>query len=269
MKTVRCLTLVLFAASAAYGQTFDPGCPLPSRLDAIKAQHDIDDHCARDGKPSATNAKHLESAAKNNFCASGTPALVTIKSFKALQKKSDNLPGSLTNLADRAVLHDLYTNSAGEKLGEGTLVRFAGYILDAHYSNVSNGEAVNCGHAGNEWNDVHIVIGADPNESNFCNSVTAEMSPHFRPEIWTPDDLDNLKGTMVRFTGQLFFDSAHAPCRLRSNGTWKKSSPARLSVWEIHPVYSLDVCDAASCSADSENGWIPFEQFVGAVMPPG
>ena len=34
---------------------------------------------------------------------------------------------------------------------------------------------------------------------------------------------------------------------------------------EIHPVYALDVCDADSCAADREDGWITFEEFIGAM----
>jgi hypothetical protein len=41
----------------------------------------------------------------------------------------------------------------------------------------------------------------------------------------------------VRLKGQLFFDASHVPCR-----PGKPVNPARSSVWEIHPIYSVDVC---------------------------
>jgi hypothetical protein len=53
---------------------------------------------------------------------------------------------------------------------------------------------------------------------------------------------------------------------MQANGTFKKASPARLSVWEIHPVYSLDVCEESSCAADKDAGWVPFETYIGGLM---
>jgi hypothetical protein len=93
-----------------------------------------------------------------------------------------------------------------------------------------------------------------------CESIAAEIIPHFRPDRWTP--LAALNGTNaqtmiqearldrpVRFTGQLMFDASHAPC---TNGTPPSNAPARSSSWEVHPVYAIDVCksaDVAACSA--------------------
>jgi hypothetical protein len=48
-----------------------------------------------------------------------------------------------TNLPeDRAAPRNIYTTSNGDRVGEGSLVRFAGFVLDAHYSNVSKDESV-------------------------------------------------------------------------------------------------------------------------------
>jgi hypothetical protein len=41
---------------------------------------------------------------------------------------------------------------------------------------------------------------------------------------------------MVRLTGPLFYDASHDPCT-----PTKKSSPARRSIWEIHPLYGIEV----------------------------
>lgn len=254
----------LFAFSVS--AQFDPGCPFPPRYEAIKEKHDIDDQCKREGPNSSSAAKKAESSEKNNFCATGTPVVVDVDAFKALQKKVDSKPKGFGKGEDRSELEDLITSNSGKKAGEGTLVRFTGYIVEAHYSNLGKGESVNCKHGGQEWNDIHIVIASKPTEKNMCRTVTAEMVPHFRPEVFTPDNLDMLEGIKVRFTGSMFFDSAHTPCRLLADGSFKKASPARISVWEIHPVYALDVCDAASCVADKAAGWIPFEEYVGGLM---
>jgi hypothetical protein len=41
--------------------------------------------------------------------------------------------------------------------------------------------------------------------------------------------------------------------------------PARRSIWEIHPVYYIDVCkntSLASCKANDETKLTPFEEWV-------
>jgi len=66
----------------------------------------------------------------------------------------------------------LSTAVSGTTLGEGTLVRFVTFILDAHYSNVGKkkppkkpGELVNCNNPDKESNDIHYagttVVGND------------------------------------------------------------------------------------------------------------
>src|ERR1051325_1642875 len=167
----------LFAIPAS-AQKFKPGCDLPRRLADIAESHEIDDICAIDGPSNSSKAKKAESAAKNNFCATGDPVTITVATFKALQRKVDAGGKGFGKGEDRSELHDLHTTTDGDKVGEETLVRFAGFILDAHPSNVGKGEKVNCTRGGRDFNDIHIVIASDPKEKNMCNTVTAEMSPH-------------------------------------------------------------------------------------------
>jgi hypothetical protein len=76
---------------------------------------------------------------------------------------------------------------------------------------VKKGELVNCKITGAESKDVHIELVKMASEDDACNSVTAEMSPHLRPESWT--DLPGLAiKRPVRITGPLFFDGSHRPC---------------------------------------------------------
>jgi hypothetical protein len=66
----------------------------------------------------------------------------------------------------------------------------------------------------------------------------------------------------MRFTGQLMFDAEHKPCR----GA-KAENPKRQSVWEVHPVYAIDVCTAEKpeqCDAASEKLWMPLDQWLSA-----
>ena len=98
----------------------------------------------------------------------------------------------------------------------------------------------------------------DNKDTNECNSTTAEMSPHYRPPGWTPDRLTKL-GKPVRIRGQLFYDNSHKPCT-----PGHTPNPHRVSLWEIHPVYSIDVCkssDIDECRKNSNNDaeWAPVQ----------
>jgi len=115
-------------------------------------------------------------------------------------------------------------------------------------------------------NDIHLDLNASLAEEQ-CQSVSAEMSPHFRPDSWfrlagtgsvkkreTP-----LGSNPVRIRGPLFFDASHVPC-----APDKEANPARLSLWEIHPVYAIDVCSEttiAACRIDDESLWTPLNEF--------
>lgn len=86
--------------------------------------------------------------------------------------------------SNRDMLHDLHTTTEGDTIGEGSVVMVAAFIADAHYSNVSSGETVNCNLTGRNNNDMHIELVQDRGESDTCKSITAEITPHFRPDIW-------------------------------------------------------------------------------------
>lgn len=165
---------------------------------------------------------------------------------------------------DRSVLAKLATTSAGT-IGEGTKVRLAAFVIDAHYSNVSHGESVNCATPGPENNDIHIVLGETSHEDDTCTSVTAEMSPHFRPDVWTPDNLNSHAATRkFRFTGQLFFDASHRPCI-----PGHRQSPPRRSLFEIHPVYAVDVCRtvnprSSECDVNDDAAWMSLDEWLGS-----
>lgn len=206
----------------------------------------IDDHCGIEGGGSDP-ATQAESKAKNNFwAASQPPRVITYQELVGLQSRSANIP---KRLPDRTML---------SKLGEGEYVSYVAFIKDAHYSDVGAGEAVNCNLPGNATNDIHIVLLKDPNDDE-CLSTTAEMSPHYRPPDWTPENLLKASaGHPVRVQGQLFFDGSHTPC----SGT-SRPNPKRASLWEIHPVYSVDVCTQTTI-AECQSGtaeWTSLSDF--------
>jgi hypothetical protein len=207
---------------------FNPGCGMPFKSDPIP---DIDNQCSIDGA-GKTEEKIVESRAKNDFCAeTSDPIAIDYQTFVDLQKGT-----SFRGSADRSPLASILSRN-GVTIGEGKFVEYAGFVLHAQYSNRSKGEAVNCNIPGEDTNDIHIQMVADPSDDDACDSVTAEMSPHFRPDAWTPDKLNSLQDHLIRIRGPLFFDGSHTPCH-----DGKRPNPQRISVWEIHPVYSVDVC---------------------------
>ena len=206
--------------------TFSPVCTLPFAGVRNPAS---DDHCGIAGG-SSDPAKQAESTAKNNFCApTHDPDVLTYQKLIDLQTQSAGIP---KELEDRKV---------AENLGEGNYVSYVAIIKNAHYSDTTGGEAVNCNMSGNAPNDIHIVLMSDPNDTDECDSTTAEMSPHYRPANWTPAKL-NAIGKPVRLKGQLFFDNSHTPCTKGGS----RPNPKRASLWEIHPVYSIEVCKSSN-----------------------
>jgi len=225
--------------------TFNPECTLPF---AGVRNPPIDDNCGIAGG-SLNPAKQAESVAKNNFCAATqSPRVITYQELISLQNQSANVA---KNLADRTMLG---------KMGEGQYVSYVAFIKDAHYADVAYGEPVNCNLPGIGTNDIHIVLMKDAEDNDECHSTTAEMSPHYRPPEWIPGNLVTAsKGHPVRVQGQLFFDGNHTPC----SGT-SRSIPKRASLWEIHPVYSVDVCSKttiAECQSGSSAEWTPLSKF--------
>ena len=223
--------------------SFQPVCTLP--FDGVP-NPDIDDVCGIEGG-SLNVAKQAESRAKNNFCATSRGVRpINYEDLVELQGGSTGIP---KDLPDRSRL---------ESMGEGDYVSYIAFIKQAHYSDVGNGEAVNCNIPGNSTNDIHIVLMKDPDDKDECDSTTAEMSPHYRPAEWTPENLNALTDRPVRIQGQLFYDGSHTPCTQHS-----RPNPKRISLWEIHPVYSVDVCseDTIEDCSTGKAQWTPLSEY--------
>lgn len=245
---------------APSGEGFADACILP--FSSIEQHHPIDDSCSVTGNASTQPAAD-QNTAKNNFCATGTPATITFDQLRQLQADAAAAGSGITFGGesqlprDRTVLRNL--SAGGSQFSEGEVVRIAAFVINAHGSNLKGGESVNCNQDGAESNDIHIVLGENGPNDDQCTSVTAEMSPHARPLVWTPDAMNTHNAHLFRFTGQLFFDASHKPC---SGG---KGSPARSSLWEIHPVYAVDICmdTRNNCAVNSDQNWISLAEEEG------
>lgn len=266
--------------ASAMGQintSFETGCgPLPFQDIAVEHKG-VDDACGIEGVAAATDiGNQQQNRLKNNFCLKGKPVVIATTDLLTLQKKIDALDdfsyGSAKSVPkDRSPLQGVIS-VGGKKIGEGTLVTLVGYMIDPHYSDVGKGEGVNCKQKGKVKNDIHYSISRSwhdidnldkkQKQLQLCNMVTGEISPHFRPESWEADNLNELDRIPVRLTGQLFFDASHTPCRVG-----KPVNPARASVFELHPTYAIDVCKAKTntkCRANVNSDWITMDAWVAA-----
>jgi hypothetical protein len=249
--------------AAIHGSEFHPACDVP--FGTIAQVRDIDNNCGVKG--AGSDKSQLQNAVKNNFCAPGPPVTYNRQLGDRLNTAVDAIDpplkwGSANSIPeDRSPLQNLIT-VAGQKVGEGSLVRSVLYFMDANFSNVSNGEKVNCDITGKENNDIHAYFALTEDEDDKCNSINAEITPHFRPDAWAEIvDLKIDPKRPMRVTGQLMLDASHKPC----NGT-HRSSPARFSSWEIHPVYNLEVCRFKSrtkCRVSNDSDWMALDDWIG------
>ena len=235
---------------------FAPSCTLPFQDVALRHPIDLSDQSCGMSGDSSSESLRLQNLVKNNFCAGTDFRDVSPADFVTLQQQADARvrSGSPMELPrDRGELRNL-----NKGMGEGSAVRFTGYVMDAHYSDVSMGESVNCRVPGIEANDIHVKLVSKVDEVDACQSITAEISPHMRPGKWEVSNLEPLaqQKVLVRIGGQLMHDASHRPY---SGGY--RGMPQRLSSWEIHPVYSIEICPTAQQGACPEGKWV-------ALAPP-
>lgn len=277
MNSARSSVLVLFLSVsggllAQPSHKFVPGCPLPASMVDIAESHSIDKTCSIRGF-STVAAKVAESRVKNNFCAPGPAVDISYDVFKELQQAVEAAHVPLDDREHPARPTGTFSTSSGT-LGEGKQVRFAAFVMKAKYSNTRKqkdghvGENVNCNKPTGANNDMHIVL-IPAQDSDEEESVTAEAIPHERPSDWSPTNINQFHDHLFRFTGQLFLDSSHKVC---TPADGKTCGPKRISVWEIHPVYGIEICTSkkvGKCKPDQDDGWEPFDQFLGGSEPGG
>src|SRR5262249_55673853 len=135
---------------------------------------------------------------------------------------------------------------------------------DAHYSPCSRcaaigrwgpGQSMSLSPSGRHFGrDVH------PHRHSAIKDV---KDSHFRPEIYEAKFLFAVakRRLPVKIAGQLFFDASHRPC----DGDTPRDSSVHGTLWEIHPIYSIDVCKhstLAQCPAHDSSVWQPLEQWL-------
>jgi len=97
------------------------------------------------------------------------------------------------------------------------------------------------------------------------NSVVSEMTPYTRTTRhpnWTIDRVQALQGKQVKVVGQLMTDNDHYNANDDCGFTGARASCWRSTIWEIHPVVKLFVCNVSSgCDASSpDSAWTDLDQ---------
>ncbi len=247
--------------------------------------HAIDNTCGNSGD-ATTAGDQAQDRQKNNLCAKNPARMITIKDLTALQKAVDATgvdygsehahPAHAGPPADRSTLFAKLPSGSAK---EGGLVSFIGYIVEAK---PGSSETVDCHCTEPDAIDVHIAV-ADhllnlqekpanaskqqehaitvSNDAALCtNSFVAETIPHKRPAALELKAIEPLRDKkIVKITGQLFFDGSHRPCHGTTPGS---GDPSRVTVFEIHPVYDIEVCSHSTmnqCTSNSNN-WKPVLQ---------
>jgi hypothetical protein len=267
-------TLLAPGASSLAQPAFPDRCPdqTPLPFASIAVPHPIDRICGPTGKRTSPPNVQLQNRVKNNFCSRNGPEVVTPQTLVDLQSNTHLPFGHEREPRDRRMLRDL---------GEGKVVRIKAYLIEAHHADVGTGESVNCDGKTEDQNDIHISLGALPH-TRECEGVTAEISPHYRPLSWNEIghfEIFNrstqrysvnhalaarLQSHPYRITGQLFFDASHDPCPCGAT----RCGPSRASLWEIHPVYDIEVCRTGTrCNESIDADWIAFDQWW-KFLPP-
>jgi len=274
------IAVIVAPLSLAHSQgAFPSKCPDGASLPfaKIEVSHPIDSSCSRlTGDPSVGDPSHLQNAVKNNFCATPlTPETYNLQQLVKLQADAVEKHVSF------GFEHEPTSRDVVHSLGEGTLIRVKASLIEAHFADVPDGESVNCYKPNNEDNDIHIALGLST-DTEECSSVSAEISPHYRPETWSsigdfetqkskkyipnPAIASRLQAATYRITGQLFFDGSHKPCTCditKCNG-----NPRRATNWEIHPVYNIEVCRAGTaCDENDDNDWLAFDTWWKHLSP--
>jgi hypothetical protein len=259
------------ALGGAPPDKFIPGCPIPWD----NAKHwEVSRRCPASGDADLANVGAVaEGQTKNFLCAQGPVVDLSLAHFKNLQQfaeakaAAEGFPlsrGRSSYIRDRTTLKSVAI-LGGKTIGEGTVVRLVGYILSALTMNKTpsaSGESVNCHLTGAEFNDIHIDVGPHPGV-DACEGIVVEMIPHFRPITWTDENVRAITRP-VRIIGQLFLDNRH---RIRKCNEVIKGEPKRMSLWEIHPVYALDVCkqaDLAWCDPKIDSRWVSLDTLAGS-----
>jgi hypothetical protein len=202
----------------------------------------------------------MRNEAKRHLPSGDTPVTLQLDDFAQLQKDVDDATGKDAATVKskfaptRDVLRNLKVN--GKTLSEGDLVQLPATMTVARDE---HDESVNC--EGNDGADIHINVGpADPPRSEY-RGIVVEMIPQLpRPTGWDAATLVGLQGHQVLVVGGLTYDNEHFVNKDPNHP--KTGQPARISLWEIHPITAFFVCPKDSCDPGDRKAWVTLTDFA-------
>ncbi len=186
----------------------------------------------------------------------GEATMLSFETFSQLQSEAVQLvdQGLPISPADRNQIKSIATSDG--TVGEGSRVRLRAF-LSGGKPHANTGESVNCNLKGEVNNDIHISVSESKNASEF-EGVVVEMIPQDRPARWTSANVATLRGKLLLIEGSLSYDNLHFANGDGANPVPRQ--PKRFSLWEIHPVLSVKVCQnaAADCDPNRAADWKDF-----------
>jgi len=123
-----------------------------------------------------------------------------------------------------------------------------GATFEGYVAGVLEGgsESVNCHTNSEAYKDTHIELALNPNETDKSKYIVVEVTPQVRQREsaagrdWSTGTLKKeLLGHKVKITGWLLFDAEHVGNAINTNPDGSRIW--RATVWEIHPITSIEV----------------------------
>ena len=207
---------------------------------------------------SKTSDDGLRNQAKRHLPAGNQPVTLEVVDFKTLQDDANQITGvdaakTKTKFTVTTRLHLQHLNTAHGTVSEGDLVQVDGFVTKAH---PEGSESVNCAAA--DGTDVHISIGPTDLATEF-DGIVAEMIPQTlkkQPGWHDANVLNGIHAAKLRVlaVGGLTYDNEHFVNADERHP--KHGQPARLSLWEIHPITAFFVCESGNCDPAQHSQWI-------------
>lgn len=191
------------------------------------------------------------------------PTLLTFEDFGRLQHETDHLnvpQGEVLSPSDRNKLKNI---SIGHTtLSEGTYVTLVGFIAADRTVSCGSKESVNCKNTNGAngpctKTDIHVPLVPAATDDQVASVVVEPIPQMDKAPLWTPAALMDAKQgkKKVLVHGGLFYDSQH----IVNTGDGPTSQPKRFTLWEVHPVIAILICDpdANACDPADESAWKP------------
>ena len=214
-------------------------------------------------------AHKLTNTRKRTFPNSKAPIkILTFHDLDVLQALTDGrgVPqGEHLSAAERKKLLDFKLPT--QTVSEGDHVALTGFIAEDRTIGCGGGESVNCGHT--EPNDgdpactrtdIHVPIVEEVDGHEVQSVVTEPIPQGPNVKVWTPAAFRAVKkqGRRLLIKGGLFYDSHHI---VNTDDNSTLTEPKRFTLWEIHPITAVLVCNRPDnkCDPETATDWNPLK----------